>query len=344
MSSIFRINGIFQYSYHENGRRRKHSLRCRDRKLAELMKARLDLDREKLSALVPIGGSVKDYLAEYETVHLAKLKPRTRKDILIILNRFVRETKVETLAQITPKIITEWIGKTKRVKSPSPKTWNNQRGYIKSFLSRAVPKYLRANPADHIHTRKVPKNKVQFFTDEDYKKIEDAAARPLRDMIVIARYAGLRIGEILHLEGEDISWDPPMIYVRNKQKWGFTVKNYQERGVPMSREAASKLRHLRGKKGVLFGIDGKPYTRYKETFINALLSSVGLKEKGIAWHKLRHTFASRAVQNGVSLPQLMAWMGHGDYKTVLRYAHMAPGYSKEIEKINLVTATETATA
>ncbi len=343
MSTIFRVRGIFQYSYFENGKRKKVSLRCRDRKVAELMKARLDLDHEKMAARIPIGVSVKDYLTEYENLHLSKLKPRTKRDVLIILNRFIRETKVETLEQISPKVIAEWIGKTKRVKSPSPKTWNNQRGYIKSFLARAVPKYLRSNPADHIHTRKVPKNQIQFFTDEEYKKIEDAAERPLKDMIVVARYAGLRIGEILHLEGEDITWDPPMIYVKNKPKWGWTVKNYQARGIPMSREAAIKLRHLRGKKGVLFGLGGEPYVRYKENFINDVLESVGLKEKGLAWHKLRHTFASRAVQNGVSLPQIMAWMGHGDYKTVLRYAHMAPGYSKEIEKINLVTATESAT-
>lgn len=361
MSTIFRVRGIFQYSYFEDGKRRKHSLRCRDRKLAELMKARLDLDHEKLSARVPIGVSVKDYLTEYENLHLSKLKPRTRKDILIILNRFIRETKVETLEQITSKVIAEWIGKTKRVKSPSPKTWNNQRGYIKSFLARAVPKYLRSNPADHIHTRKVPKNKIQFYSDEEYQKIEDAAISfakkldskraiqsPLtwtgiKDMIIIARYFGLRKGEILHLEGEDISWAPPMLYVKNKPKWGHTVKNYQERCVPMSKQAALKLSHLRGKKGILFGVDGKPYVHFREEAINKICESVGLKEKGQAWHKLRHTFASRLAQNGVSLQQIMVWMGHGDYKTVLRYAHMAPGYSKEIEKINLVTATDSAT-
>jgi integrase len=135
-----------------------------------------------------------------------------------------------------------------------------------------------------------------------------------------------------------------MIYVKNKPKWGFTVKNYQSRGIPLSREAVAKLGHLRGIKGVLFGLNGKPYLRFKETEINKAMAAAGVKEKGFAWHKLRHTFASRAAQNGISLQQIMVWMGHGDYKTVLRYAHMAPGYSSEIEKINLCTATEIATA
>jgi integrase len=343
MSTIYRRQGIFQYSYFEDGRRKFKSLKCRDRKIAEILKARLDLDNEKVSARLPIGVKVKDFLAEYDSAHLTRLKPRTRKDIMIILNRFIRQTEVETLADITPGVITKWINRTTRVKSPSAKTWNNQRGYIKSFLSKAVPRYLRVNPADTIHTMKVPKNQIQFFTDEEYQKLEDAAAGSIKDMVVIARYAGLRIGEIIHLEGEDIVFGQrPMIYVKNKPKWGFTVKNYQSRGIPLSREAVAKLGHLKGKTGVLFGIDGKPYLRFKETEINRAMTAAGVKEKGLAWHKLRHTFASRLAQNGVPLQQIMVWMGHGDYKTVLRYAHMAPGYSSEIEKINLVTADKSA--
>jgi len=344
MSTIFRINGIFQYSYVKNGKRNKKSLHTRDRGIAKLLQAQNDLDNEKMSARIPIGVSIKNFLDEYDAEHLSKLKPRTRKDVLIILNRFIRETKVETLNQVTAKVITDWINKTKRVKSPSAKTWNNQRGYLKSFLSKAVPKYLRANPADQIRTMKVPRNPIQFFSDDEYKKLEAAADGSIKDMIVIARYAGLRIGEIIHLEGEDIVFgQSPMIYVKNKPKWGFTVKNYQARGIPLSREAVAKLGHLRGKKGVLFGLDGKPYLRFKDDAINKAMTAAGVKEKGFAWHKLRHTFASRLAQNGVSLQQIMVWMGHGDYKTVLRYAHMAPGYSKEIEKINLVTATNSAT-
>jgi len=340
MSTIYKVRGIYQYSYHEDGKRRKKSLRCKDKKIAEILKARLDLELEKQCASIPTDITVKEFLDWYDAVYLTKLKPRTRRDVLIILNRFIRETKVTSLFQITPKVMLEWLHGLK----PSAKTWNNLRGYLRSFLEKAVPKHIRINPCEQIPTMKVPEIHIQFFTDAEYQKIESAAEQPIKDMIVIARYAGLRIGEILHLEGEDILWDPPLIYVKNKPKWGYTVKNYQVRGIPLSREAVAKLRHLKGKKGVLFGVDGKPYNRFKEDAINRVLKAVGLKEKGFAWHKLRHTFASRAAQNGVSLQQIMVWMGHGDYKTALRYAHMAPGYSPEIEKINLVTATESATA
>ena len=41
------------------------------------------------------------------------------------------------------------------------------------------------------------------------------------------------------------------------------------------------------------------------------------------WHDLRHTWASRHVQNGTSLQELMELGGWKSYKMVLRHAHLA---------------------
>ncbi len=45
---------------------------------------------------------------------------------------------------------------------------------------------------------------------------------------------------------------------------------------------------------------------------------------GLRWHDLRHTGASWAVQNGVTLQELMQLGDWRDYRSVLRYAHLAP--------------------
>ncbi len=44
----------------------------------------------------------------------------------------------------------------------------------------------------------------------------------------------------------------------------------------------------------------------------------------LRWHDLRHTGASWAVQSGVTLPELMLLGDWRDYRSVLRYAHLAP--------------------
>lgn len=44
----------------------------------------------------------------------------------------------------------------------------------------------------------------------------------------------------------------------------------------------------------------------------------------LRWHDLRHTGASWAVQSGVTLQELMVLGDWRDYRSVLRYAHLAP--------------------
>lgn len=47
----------------------------------------------------------------------------------------------------------------------------------------------------------------------------------------------------------------------------------------------------------------------------------------LRWHDLRHTGASWAVQSGVTLPELMLLGDWRDYRSVLRYAHLAPSHA-----------------
>jgi site-specific recombinase XerD len=44
----------------------------------------------------------------------------------------------------------------------------------------------------------------------------------------------------------------------------------------------------------------------------------------VSWHVLRHTFASRMVQNGMSLQKLAVPLGHSDIKMTMMYAHLVP--------------------
>jgi integrase len=60
---------------------------------------------------------------------------------------------------------------------------------------------------------------------------------------------------------------------------------------------------------------------------NTASFQTAVKKAGLAplrWHDLRHTGASWAVQNGVTLQELMLLGDWKDYRSVLRYSHLAP--------------------
>lgn len=97
-------------------------------------------------------------------------------------------------------------------------------------------------------------------------------------------------------------------------------------GFPLTDESVRVLRALRWLSAPtsphVFTWQGQPIDD-----CNTLAFQEAVKRARVAplrWHDLRHTGASWAVQSGVTLPELMLLGDWRDYRSVLRYAHLAP--------------------
>jgi integrase len=75
--------------------------------------------------------------------------------------------------------------------------------------------------------------------------------------------------------------------------------------------------------------EGKPIWKsdFERRVFHKVLAKAGLRR--IRFHDLRHTFASRLIQNGESLAYVKDQMGHHSIKvTVDIYCHLVPGGNK----------------
>ncbi len=344
MASIYKRGRNYFISYISNGHRKVKSLKTSDEKMAKFLKKEYEVKQKKGQLQDTSQKSTEAYFAEY-LEDVSYRKKSTNRSELSMVKQFLGMVPKKTINGFNQKDILVYL---KLYESNPPKTYNNQLIGIKRFFRPAAEKgYILKNPTDGIHLKRLPQALPKFFTDEDYSRIEEAAkGHYLYTMIVTARYTGLRLRELIHLEWEDFNWDTKTVKVLNKEKYGHTVKNYQIRVVPISDELRDKLRPFIKKEGLCFPANKgfNKGTKYSEggpkKALKGIFRQVGLDKKWLGWHQFRHTFASRLVQNNVPLYKVSKWLGHSSLAVTQIYAHYAPTYDLDIEKLELVHHSE----
>jgi integrase len=89
------------------------------------------------------------------------------------------------------------------------------------MFNRAVEDdILLSNPFEKLSTAVKVEKKWYYVTPADYQKLMEAAPNPnWRLLISLCRLTGLRSGEALRLEWEDIDWDRNCLKVMAKEDW-----------------------------------------------------------------------------------------------------------------------------
>jgi integrase len=176
---------------------------------------------------------------------------------------------------------------------------------------------------------------------------ELAPKSPWRAMFALGTFAGLRTGEVVALEWNDLDFAARNIHVQRSVEG--PLKDNEGRFVPMAETLAdviSKWRKLApeeleqlfvptgrgGRKGA-----GKRYVKAQS--LSAVLrdalvaANVPEKLRAMRWYEAtRHSFASRWVTEGGSLHKLAAILGHSTTEVTRRYAHLEPGAFTERER------------
>ena len=226
----------------------------------------------------------------------------------------------------------------------SPKTVTNHVTILTKLLAEAEDADL-ISFVPRVRRMKMPPTGFDFLTVEEANALIDAAEGEWRAMIVVGLRTGLRQGELLGLQWQDVNLDKGFLVVRCSVFRGRvgSPKSNKGRVVPLCDEAVETLtahRHARGPY-VFCGLRGELLTDnlckwpLKHACEQANLRRIG-------WHVLRHTFASHLVQSGTSILKVQQYLGHSDIRVTMRYAHLNPELERDSVKALDTYSTPTA--
>jgi len=142
-----------------------------------------------------------------------------------------------------------------------------------------------------------------------------AALQDLHDLVMILLDTGARCGEIRALEWRQIALEQ-----RSIRLWRPKVRN---ESIIFMTERVFQILDRRSKqttaKYVFTNKEGGPRNHPRNSWRKAF-NRAGLHDCTI--HTLRHTHATRLIQNGLTVYEVQTVLGHTDPKTTMRYAHL----------------------
>ena len=160
------------------------------------------------------------------------------------------------------------------------------------------------------------KKEKEIFTEEEIEKIEKDGSEASR-IILMLLSTGMRIGELFSLRLED--------YHETYLIGGSKTEAGRNRVIPIRPEGRAHFKYFAElATGPLFlsGYVGqKTYANYRNRDYYPLLNKLGIAKK--TPHATRHTYASRAVKEGMPPELLQKILGHADFSTTANvYTHI----------------------
>ena len=216
-------------------------------------------------------------------------------------------------------------------KEISAERWNSERQIISNFFRWLQKERLVShNPGPEVEKKKVVKSKIpKVLTLLEEKKLLrwcNKNSPELYRMAIVVGNTGIRVRELANLQWPDVSG--PSLTITAKEGWA--PKDYEERSIPLSTPArAAIVRQRRGSisRWVFPKDDGERYGRGLDIRMVRAFRRAGLVSGG--FHRLRHTYATRAIEAGMDLETLRVIMGHADTKTLTKYSHVSPEHIKK---------------
>ena len=243
---------------------------------------------------------------------------KTLRYYLATINKMTN-TVGKHITKITTEDLRKYLSDYHEENNCSKSNIDNIRRILSSFFSWLEDEdYILKSPVRRIHKIKSAKTVKETYTDEMLEYMRDNDS--LRDLAIIDMLAstGMRVGELVHLNIEDVDFENRECVVLGKGS--------KER--PVYFDARTKI-HLRNylesrndDNPALFVSMLKPYNRLNISGVEIRLRELGRKLDitKVHPHKFRRTLATRAIDKGMPIEQVQKLLGHSKIDTTMQYA------------------------
>lgn len=241
--------------------------------------------------------------------------------------KYYRATINNTLNSINKEVknivtddLRKYLTKHQEEHSSSRVTIDNIRRILSSFFAWLEDEdYIVKSPVRRIHKIKTGTNIKETYSDEALELMRDKCTE-LRDlaMIDILASTGMRVGELVLLNREDINF--------NERECVVFGKGDKERIVYFDARTKIHLKNYLESRNdtnpALFVSLYSPFERLQISGVEVRLREFGkkLNMNKVHPHKFRRTLATMAIDKGMPIEQLQKLLGHSRIDTTLQYA------------------------
>ncbi len=338
LSRCYKKKFYIYYNHPVSGKITKLSTKTIVRSEAEIIFRRFQLQNgldttaitfsanKKISELRELLYQSKSNILAASTISLYKLA----------FDHFIRLIGDKPLSSITrfecDKFINDLIadmGKSK-VNNRSKNTVNIYFRNMRAAFNLAVEYgMVTSNPFKSMKELPTPENARPRISYEELEELFKVIDNEL--MLRIAKFAiltGMRLGEIIHLQWEDIDFTYKIIHVKNKS--GHSTKSRKDRKIPLTDQIhniirvpqSGKILDMEAKEHYVFGKENGE--RYSKGYISHKFKGYVRKAKindKICFHSNRHTTGTILAKSNLPLKLLQSLLGHSSQTTTALYMH-----------------------
>ena len=236
------------------------------------------------------------------------------------------------LFNIKPMDIDDY--KSVRLQKVKPATVNRELEVLRHMFNLAERwnRFFGKNPVCMSGLLKLSNHTERILSYDEENILLCVSPPCLKNIIICALNTGMRKGEIISLKWNDIDLKNDIITIHQTNS-----KSKKQRKIPINSVLRKLLLELKienlNTEFVFLNTRGFPYKR--QDSLNKIFHSALRKAniKGLRFHDLRHTAATRMVENTGNIVAVKEILGHSSLDMTMRYAHPNDSLKGAVESL-----------